>query len=143
MRQILIPVLLISRNSLRRCSVRKYFFRNFANLIIRKHLRQSLFFNKVAGLRTATLLKKRPWHRCFVVNFEKYLKTPFLQNTFGRLLVDFFDSSKILVLAPWYFRPAPRFAPTTIHANPRQNFIDQRQNFINPHNPRDTRNYMT
>ena len=30
-----------------------------------KHLCQSLFFNKVAGLRPATLLKKRLGHRCF------------------------------------------------------------------------------
>ena len=34
---------------------------------------QSLFFNKVAGLRPATLLKKRLWHRCFSVNFAKFL----------------------------------------------------------------------
>ena len=27
-----------------------------------KHLCQSLLFNKLAGLRTATLLKKKPWH---------------------------------------------------------------------------------
>ena len=26
----------------------------------------------------ATLLKKRLWHRCFPVNFEKFLRTPFL-----------------------------------------------------------------
>ena len=43
-----------------------------------KRLCQSLFFNKVAGLRYATLLKKRLWHRCFPVNFAKFLKTPFL-----------------------------------------------------------------
>ena len=43
-----------------------------------KHLCQSLFFNKGAGLRPATLLKKRLWHRCFPVNFEKLLRTPFL-----------------------------------------------------------------
>ena len=36
----------------------------------RKHLCQGLFFDKVAGLRSATLLKKRHWHRCFPVNFE-------------------------------------------------------------------------
>ena len=42
-----------------------------------KHLRQRLFFNKVAGLRPATLLKKRFWHRCFPVNFVKFLRTPF------------------------------------------------------------------
>ena len=41
------------------------------------HLCQSLFFNKVAGLRPATLLKKRLWDRCFPVNFVKFLRTPF------------------------------------------------------------------
>ena len=43
-----------------------------------KHLCQSIFFNKVAGLKPATLLKKRLWHRCFPVNFVKFLRTPFL-----------------------------------------------------------------
>ena len=38
--------------------------------------------------RPATLLKKRLWHRCFPVNFVKFLRTPFLQNTSGRLLVE-------------------------------------------------------
>ena len=52
-----------------------------------KHLCQSLFFNKVAGFRPATLLKKRVWHRCFPVNFAKFLWTPFLQNTSWRLLL--------------------------------------------------------
>ena len=37
-----------------------------------KHLGQSLFFNKVADLRTATLLKRRLWYRCFPVNFAKF-----------------------------------------------------------------------
>ena len=32
-----------------------------------------------------SFLKKRPWHRCFPVNFAKFLRTPFLQNTSGRL----------------------------------------------------------
>ena len=32
-------------------------------------------------LRSATLLKKRLWRRCFLVNFAKFLETPFLQNT--------------------------------------------------------------
>ena len=40
-----------------------------------KHLCQSLFFNKVAGLKPATLLKKRLWHKCFPVNFVN--KKPF------------------------------------------------------------------
>ena len=39
-------------------------------------LAQSLLFNKVAGLRPATLLKKRLRNRCFPVNFSKFLRTP-------------------------------------------------------------------
>ena len=41
-----------------------------------KHLCQSLFFNKVAEVRPETLLKKRLWHRCFPLNFVKFLRTP-------------------------------------------------------------------
>ena len=37
--------------------------------------------------RPATLLRKRLWHKCFPVNFAKFLRTPFLQNTSGRLLL--------------------------------------------------------
>ena len=52
-----------------------------------KHMCQSLLFNKVAGLRSATLLKKRLWQKCFPLNFAKFLGTPFLQNTSWRLLL--------------------------------------------------------
>ena len=76
------------RSSPQRCSVRNGFLINFAKFT-GKHLRQSLFFNKVAGPRSATLSKKRPWQRCFPVNFAKILRTPFLQNTSGRLLLSF------------------------------------------------------
>ena len=31
----------------------------------------------------ATLLKKSLWHRCFPVNFAKFLRAPFLCNTSG------------------------------------------------------------
>ena len=61
---------------------KKGVLRNFAKFV-GKHLCQSLFFNKVAGLRPATLLKKKLWHRCLPVNFEKFLRTPFLQNISG------------------------------------------------------------
>ena len=76
----------IYRSSHRRYSVTKGVLRNFAKFT-GKHLCQSLFFNKVAGLRPATLLKRRLWHRCFPVNFAKFLRRPVLQNTFGRLLL--------------------------------------------------------
>ena len=46
-----------------------------------KHLCQSLLFNKVAGLRTVTLLKKRFWYSCFPVNFSKFLKTTSITET--------------------------------------------------------------
>ena len=49
--------------------------RNFAKFI-GKHLCQSHLFNKVAGLRPATLLKKRLCNRWFPVNFLKFLRTP-------------------------------------------------------------------
>ena len=41
-----------------RCSTKNSILRNFAKFI-RKHLRHSLVFDKVAGLKAATLLKKR------------------------------------------------------------------------------------
>ena len=44
-------------------------------------------FYKVAGLRPVTLLKKKLLHRCFPVNFAKFLRTFFSQNTSGRLLL--------------------------------------------------------
>ena len=69
-----------------RCSVTKGFPRNFAQFT-GKHLYQSSFFNKVARLRSSILLKKRLWHSCFSVNFGKFLGTPFLQQTFRRLLL--------------------------------------------------------
>ena len=48
-------------------------------------------FNKVA-LKShfdmaATLLKKRPLHRCFPVNFVKFLRTPFLKEHLRWLLL--------------------------------------------------------
>ena len=56
---------------------KKGVLRNFTKFT-GKYMCQSLFFNKVPGLRPATLLKKRLWHRCFPVNFVKFPRTPFL-----------------------------------------------------------------
>ena len=69
-----------------------------------KQLCQSLFFNKVAGLRLATLLKKRLWHRCFPANFVKFPRTPFLQNTSGRLLL-WVSVIYVESMFPCYFLP--------------------------------------
>ena len=48
--------------------------------IFRKTPVRVSFLNKVAGLRRATLLKKRLWHRCFPVNFAKFVATPFYRT---------------------------------------------------------------
>ena len=77
------------RNSHQRCFMKKGVLRNFKKFT-GKRLCQSLFLNKVAGLKPATLLKKRLWHRCFPVNFLKFPKTSFLQNTSRRLLLEGF-----------------------------------------------------
>ena len=86
---------------------RKGVLRNFTKFT-GKHLRHSLLFNEVAGLlpsyrnqstvllcksidwflcegnsRSATLLKRRFWRRSLPVNFAKFLRYPFLQNTSG------------------------------------------------------------
>ena len=76
------------RNSRRRGSVKKIFLEisqsSQENTCARVSvLIKFLFFNKVAGLRPVTLLKKSLWHRFFPVNFAKFLRTPFLQNTSG------------------------------------------------------------
>ena len=53
---------------------KKGVLRNFGKFI-EKYMCQKLFFNKVAGLRPATLLKKSLCHRCFSVNFAKFLQS--------------------------------------------------------------------
>ena len=46
--------------------------------------------------RTATLLKKRLWQWCFLVNFEKFLRTPLLtEHPWWLLLPNALFSSKI------------------------------------------------
>ena len=68
----------------RRCSMKKVFhmgvLRNFEKFT-GKHVCQDLFFNKAASLCPTTLLKNILWHRCFPLNFAKFLRTLFLQNT--------------------------------------------------------------
>ena len=93
------PASLLKKRLQQRCfpvnfvkCLRTAFFRSsrqrcFAKFI-GKHLCQSLFLNKV---RPATLLKNRLQYRCFPVNFAKYLRIPFLQNTSGRLLLFFIE----------------------------------------------------
>ena len=70
------------RSSLPEMFYKKVVLKNFAKFT-GKHLcqtGQSLSFNKVAGLRSATLLKMRPWHRCFSVTLARFLRTSFFKE---------------------------------------------------------------
>ena len=44
-------------------------------------------------LRPATLLRKRLWHKCFPVNFVKFLRRSFLQSTSGGVVLLVFLTS--------------------------------------------------
>ena len=63
----------ISRSSHQRCSVRQH----------------------VLQPQDCNFIKNRLWHRCFPVNFTKFLRTPFLQNTSGQLLLHFTRLMKV------------------------------------------------
>ena len=56
------------------------------------------FFNKVADLSPATLFKKELLRGWFPVNFVKFVRTPFLQNTSGRLLLKYKQKAMSLVI---------------------------------------------
>ena len=94
----------ICRSSRPEVFCKKSVLRNFAKFT-RKHLCQSLLFNK--GLRLATLLKKRLWRRCFLVNFTKFLRKPFLTEHLWWLLLYldliFFFKSFLNMISSKYF----------------------------------------
>ena len=59
----------VNRSSYKKCSIRKSVLKNFAK-----------FTGKLMCLRPAILFKKRLWHRCLPVNFEKLLIKLILKN---------------------------------------------------------------
>ena len=65
-----------------------------------KHLFQALFFNKVAGLRPATLLKLRLWRWCFPVNFVKFWWIHVCIGHFWWLLLKFMILIKFILVLP-------------------------------------------
>ena len=71
---------------------KKSVLKNFTKFT-RKYQCQSFFF-----------IKKKLWHRCFPVNFAKFLRTPFLLSTHGRLLLSFMGiHNPFCAQAPIYF----------------------------------------
>ena len=77
----------VSRSSCQDVLYKKGVRRNFIKS--RKTSVPESLFNEVADLRPATLLKKkRLKHRCFPVNFAKFLRTPFLTEQLQWLLLN-------------------------------------------------------
>ena len=65
-------------HAFQKCSNKKDVLRNFWKFR-GKHLCKSFFFND--------FIIKDTWYRCFPLNFEKFLRIPFLQNTFEQLFL--------------------------------------------------------
>ena len=87
MRRLSVDVFFVKstiRRSYRKCSVKKVFLKISQNSQVNTCARYYFLINLQA--RSATLLIKRIWYRCFPVNS---VRTPFLQNTSGRLLLPY------------------------------------------------------
>ena len=85
---------IIHRSSRPKVFLKKTVLENFAKFTGKYH-GWGLIFDKVSGLRPATLLKKRLRYRCFPVNYAKFLRALFLQNTSGRVLL-YSDNSVVI-----------------------------------------------
>ena len=66
-------------------------FLKFRNIHRKKPVLESL---KVACFQTCNVIKKRLQHRCFHVNFAKFVRTPFLQSNSGRLFLKYMNISQ-------------------------------------------------
>ena len=92
----------IFRRRYRRCSVKKAILEILENSQENTCARVSFLIKLQANIiRPASLLKKSIWHRCFSVNFPKFLRTPFLrEQLWWRLLyhLELNNSNRTLLL---------------------------------------------
>ena len=79
---------------------KKGVYRNFVKCT-GKYLCQSLFFKWSCRLESCGFIKKRLWHRCFPVNFAKFLRTPFLTEQLRWLLLH--KNFENVWIDIWYF----------------------------------------
>ena len=71
---------------------------SYRNQSVRSALRNfAKFTRKNLCYFVATCLKKSQVHRCFPLNFLKFLRTPFLQNTSGRLFLDCLQKNALIL----------------------------------------------
>ena len=99
-----------SKSSHRRCSVKKMFLGISQNSQENTCARVSILIKLQA---CNFILKYRLWHRCFPVNFVKFLRTPFLQNTSGRLLLKISQT----VIRTWVLLCIPKKLKVNINSN--------------------------
>ena len=88
---------LINRNSYGRSSTKIAALKNFPKFT-GKHLWWSVFFNKVSRFRPAFLFKKSLEQDFFLVNFEKFLRTPFLLDISWQLFLNQGEKFKLFFL---------------------------------------------
>ena len=70
----------------------------FKSTYFEEHLQTTAsVLNKIAGPKVSNFIKKRLQHRCFLVKFAKFLRTPISKNIYERLLlsIDFFPKGCI------------------------------------------------
>ena len=79
-------VFLFSAEVARRYSLRNGLVKNLAKFT-GKHLRWSLFFLIMSQAKVYNFIKKETSTQVFSCEFYEILRTPFLQNTSGRLLL--------------------------------------------------------
>ena len=80
----------IYRSSHHRCFLWKDILRNFVKFT-GKHLSHSLFLNKVAGLRPATLLKKETVAQVFSCEFYEISKNTFFAEHLWTIASEFYS----------------------------------------------------
>ena len=85
----------------------------------------------------AALLKKRLWHRCFLVNFAKILRTPFLQNTSARLLLGNYSSKYVnfIIIGDLNFKPTESAVRASCQIYGCKNLVKDNTCFENPKKP--------
>ena len=88
------------RSSHQRCSIEIGVFKNFTKFT-GKHLCQGLFLNKVAG--ACNFIKSEALTQVFSCEFYQILRTLFLQNTSGQLLLKNASSKVKVNLVTWFF----------------------------------------
>ena len=84
-----------------RCSVKKVFLEISQNSEENTCARISLLI-KLQTFRPATSLKEILWHRCFLMNFAKFLRTPFFTEHLWWLLLDL-SGNALSQTYPWFW----------------------------------------